>query len=60
MIEYVHNHSLNRAEYLRYISVIEETKSEFSDMFAQGLSPSTALAEVKRNIKEQHLVQDIC
>ena len=54
LIEFVHNHSLNRAEYLRYLSVSDDTKSEFSEMFAQGLSPSTALAEVKKSIKEQH------
>ena len=52
-------HSTGTSLYLRYLSVSEETKSEFSDVFAQGLPPSTALAEVKRSIKEQ-LAQDNC
>ena len=50
-IDFSHNHSLQRAEFLKYRSVSEETKAVFSDMFQQGFSPSTAHAEMRRQIK---------
>ena len=53
-IDFVHNHSLNRAEYLRYLSVSEFTKTEITQKYEEGLSPSAALTEVKRSIKEEY------
>ena len=55
-IEFEHNHSINRAEFLKYRSVGDKTKSEFLEMFQQGFSPSTALAEMRRQIKVEFLV----
>ena len=52
-IEFTHNHSCNRAEFFKYRSVSDKTKSAFSEMFKQGLTPSTAHAEMRRQIKEE-------
>ena len=52
-IDFQHNHSISRAEFLKYRSVSEDTKAAFTDMFQQGFSPSTAHAEMRRSIKAQ-------
>jgi hypothetical protein len=54
LLEFVHNHSLKRAEYLKYLSVSDETRSAFTEMFQEGFSPSTAHAEMRRSIKTQY------
>ena len=35
-IDFSHNHSLCQAQYLRYLSVSNDTKSIFTDLFQQG------------------------
>jgi hypothetical protein len=52
-LDFDHNHSLNRAEFLKYHSVSDDTKSAFSDMFQQGFTPITAHAEMRRHIKSE-------
>ena len=52
-IHFVHNHALNRAEYLRYLSVSQATKDSFTDMFESDLTPGAALEEERRKIKEE-------
>ena len=52
-INFVHNHSLQRAEFLKYRSVGEDTKAAFSDMFEQGFTPSAAHAEMRKHIKAE-------
>ena len=50
-LHFVHNHSLQRAEFLKYRSVGEDTKAVFSNMFEQGFTPSAAHAKMRKNIK---------
>ena len=38
-INFDHNHSLNRAEFLNFRSVSDVTKSEYTKLFESGLSP---------------------
>ena len=52
-IDFNHNHSLARAEFLRYRSVSDSTKCAFTDMFEQGFTPSTAHKEMRRKIKAE-------
>ena len=53
-IDFVHNHSLQRAEFLKYRSVNEGTKAAYSDMFKQGFTPSAAHAEMRRQIQTEY------
>ena len=53
-IDFSHNHSLQRAEFLKYRSVNEDTKSAFSAMYQEGFTPSTAHKEMKRQIREEY------
>ena len=46
-VDFSHNHSINCAEYFKYIDVSRETRH----MSSQGLSPSEAHAEGRRRIK---------
>ena len=50
-IHFYHNHALNRAEYFKYLSASQDTKDIFIDMFQQGLTPSAAHGERRRQIK---------
>ena len=50
-INFTHNHSLHRAEYFRYLSVSQETKNAYTEMFHQGLFPGAAHMEQRRLIK---------
>ena len=52
-VEFDHNHAINRAEFLKFRSVSEGTKSAFEKMFKQGLTPSTAHAEMRRMIRAE-------
>ena len=52
-IHFFHNHALNRAEYLRYLSVSEETKRSFTELFESDFTPSEALTEVRRRMKAE-------
>ena len=52
-INYEHNHALDRAEYFKYLSVLDETKEYYTDMFKQGVSPSSVHIERKLHIKRQ-------
>ena len=52
-INFSHNHSLNRAEYFKFMSVSQDTKETYTEMFIQGLTPSAAHAERRRLIKVQ-------
>ena len=53
-IDFSHNHSLQRAEFLKYRSVNEDTKAAFSAMYQEGFTPSTAHKEMKRQIREEY------
>ena len=48
-----HNHSLSRADFLKYLDVNEETKTVYWEMFVNGILPSSAHSERKRNIKAE-------
>ena len=50
-INFQHNHSLTRADYLRFLTVSESTKHDFDEMFRQGLTPAAAHAELRRKLK---------
>ena len=50
-ISYDHNHSQHRADFLKFKSVSQATKDEYTDMFMSGFSPSGAHAEMKRRIR---------
>ena len=52
-VEFDHNHALNRAEFLKFRSVSEGTKSAFEKMFHQGFTASTAHAEMRRMIRAE-------
>ena len=49
-----HNHSVNRAEFFRFQSVSQDTKNAFTDMFNNGLTPSAAHVERRRQLKAQY------
>ena len=53
-IEFSHNHSLNRAEYFRFMSVSEDTRNTYTEMFNLGLTPSAAHAERRRELKVKY------
>ena len=44
---------LSRAEYFKFLDVSNETKEVYSEMFSQGLSPSGAHAERRKQIKAE-------
>ena len=50
-IDFHHNHTLNRAAYLKYLSVSKDTKDMFIEMFQGGLSAGSAHAERRRQLK---------
>ena len=50
-----HNHSLTRADFLKFKTVSLETKAQYTDMFESGFSPSGAHAEMKRRIRSEYL-----
>ena len=51
---FIHNHSLQRADFLKFKSVSLSTKSEYTQMFAEGFSPSGAHTEMKRRLKSEY------
>ena len=53
-INYNHNHSLNRADFLKYQTVSPDTKAAYTELFHQGVSPSAAHTEIKCRIKEEY------
>ena len=53
-IKFDHNHSLNRAEYYKYLSVSQETAQYYTDQFSQGLLPGSAHARRKQFIKSEY------
>ena len=52
-VNFVHNHSLNRAEYFKFLSVSGETKQHYMEMFEQGVLPGSAHTQRKRFIKAE-------
>ena len=42
-IQFDHNHSLNRAEYFKFLSVSDETAQYYTELFSQGLLPGSLL-----------------
>ena len=52
-ISYHHNHSLSRSEYFRFLSVSQETKDIYTEMFNHGMSPSSAHTERRKCIKSE-------
>ena len=52
-VDFVHNHSLNRAEYFKFLSVLEDTRQFYISLFEQGVLPGSAHAERKRYLKEE-------
>ena len=52
-ISFTHNHSLNRADYLKFLDVNEVTKSIYWEMFENGLLPSSAHIARKQAIKSE-------
>ena len=53
-INFHHNHSLRRAEYLKCMSVSLATKKVYTDMFIEGLTPGAAHAERRRQLKSEY------
>ena len=49
-IDFQHGHALNRADYLRYLSVSNDTKDLFIDMFDSGMSAGAAHEEMRIKI----------
>ena len=48
-LNFDHNHSLNRADYLKFLDVNEEAKQSYLNMFEDGILPSSAHSERKKN-----------
>ena len=48
---FVHNHSLNLADYLKFLSVNEETRNVYWTMIEEGLLPRSAHIERRKSIK---------
>ena len=53
-IHFDHNHSLNRAEYFKFLSVSDETAQYYTDLFSQGLLPGSAHARRKQFVKAEY------
>ena len=53
-IHFDHNHSLNRAEYFKYLSVSQETAKYYTELFSQGFLPGSAHANRKQFIKSEY------
>ena len=53
-LQYVHNHSVLAAASLQFHGVRQQTKENFLNLFIQGHSASSAYAEYKRTLKDQH------
>ena len=54
-INFDHNHSLTRADFLKYRSVSDATKREYTKLFESGVSPSGAHLEVKKRLKAEYV-----
>ena len=50
-LDFQHSHPLNRAEYKKFLSVSEDSKTVFTELFNSGLSASDAHAERRRQIQ---------
>ena len=53
-VDFQHNHSINRAEYYKYLDVSSDTKIVYTDLFTQGFTPSSAHTERRRQIKAEY------
>ena len=53
-LNFGHNHSLHRADYLKFLSVNEETRNVYWTMFNDGLLPSSAHIERRKSIKTEY------
>ena len=49
-LDYLHNHSINAADALRYRPVTDEVKEKFKQLFQQDYTPSSALVKYKDDI----------
>ena len=52
MLEYLHNHSINSADALRYRPVSDECKNRFFELFRSEHTPSSALAQYKKELED--------
>ena len=50
-VDYQHNHALDRADYLRFLSVSQVTKNIYFEMFHNGLSAGSAQEERRTQLK---------
>ena len=52
-LNFVHNHSLCRAEYFKFLSVTDDTRKHYLEMFEEGLLPGSSHAQRKMFIKTE-------
>ena len=50
-LEFIHNHSINTADALRYRPISDECKKKFLELFAEDHTPSSALAQHKKDLR---------
>ena len=53
-LHFHHNHKLDRAEFLKFLDVSQETRAAYLELFERGLAPSSAHSEMKKNIKNKY------
>ena len=50
-LDYLHNHSINSADAMRYRQVSEECKAAFTALFKEDHTPSSALVQYKKDLR---------
>ena len=53
-LNYVHNHSIISVDAMRYRPISEECKDVFTTLFKENHTPSSALAQYKRDLGEKN------
>ena len=53
-LHFFHNHALERAEHVKYLSVSQDTKSAFTKMFEYGYTPRSAHNNMRKLIKSDY------
>ena len=53
-LDYLHNHSINSADAMRYHPVSKECQDEFTALFKEDHTPSNALAQYKKNLRSNN------
>lgn len=53
-ISFVHNHSLHRAEFLKYRSISTDTQIAYTELFEEGYTPSSAHNHIRQQLRDKY------